>query len=140
MADGLPNDRARPQRSPVFLVASLESNGTVVDVRLRNISDGGALIDGTCLPQAGSAVVFRREAIVAHGTIAWVHGRLAGIQFDHPLEALELLRRIPAPPRVTETSNRSFRRPGLRDHRLSPTERVWVERLLRNAAPDRLRD
>lgn len=136
MADGLPKVSARPRRSPVFLTASLETGGSAVDVRLRNISKDGALVDSDFLPQVGSAVVFRRQEIVAQGVIAWVNGRLAGIQFDQPLEPAELLRHIPRPPPVAEIPSQSFRRPGLRSHCLSPTERAWVERWMGAPAID----
>lgn len=97
MADRLPNSSPREHRSPVFLTASLEAEDTLVDVRLRNFSERGALVDSDFLPEVGSRIIFRRQATVVAGVIAWVNGRLAGIQFDQLLKPNELLRHIPSP-------------------------------------------
>lgn len=72
----------RPHRSPVLLTASLEAGQTVIDVKLRNISEGGVLVESDFLPLVCSAVVFHRQSTTVGGVVAWVNGRLVGIQFE----------------------------------------------------------
>ena len=91
--------------------ASLELSGTSLTVKLRNLSAEGALVEGDKLPIEGASIQFRKGDLSMAGTVAWVKGRQAGINFAHKLDPEQLLRHVPAPrPRVTPT----FRRPGLK--------------------------
>ena len=118
----------RPRRSPVLLTASLEAGETVIDVKLRNISEGGALVESDFLPRVCSAVVFHRQSTAVGGVIAWVNGRLAGIQFDRPLNTDELLRHINRPAPAADVDPTAYKRPGLTNHALTLAERAWVDR------------
>lgn len=114
----------RSRRSNVFLAASIEVGGTVVPVKLRNLSAQGALIEGEGLPIEGSDVLFRRNELNVRSRIAWVDDNQAGVAFGIPLEAHEVLRHIPSPrPRPSF----EFKRPGLSCRELSPEERRLVE-------------
>jgi hypothetical protein len=115
----------RSRRSNVLLAASIERSGQVTQVKLRNLSAEGALIECDDLPVEGSQVLFRRNDLAVPSRIAWVHGRHAGIAFAVPLESQEVLRNIPKPrARVAP----DYRRPGLACRELSPEERLLVER------------
>ena len=121
----------RYRRSNVLLAASVEQSGQLVDVKLRNLSAEGALIEGDGLPIEGSQVLFRRNELVVPGRIAWVQGRHAGVAFGAPLNQQDVLRNIPKPrPRVKP----DFRRPGLACRDMSAEERSLVERWM-TAAP-----
>ncbi|HEY5458877.1 MAG TPA: PilZ domain-containing protein [Sphingomicrobium sp.] len=99
------------RRSNVLMSASLELSGTSLTVKLRNLSAEGALVEGDKLPIEGASIQFRKGDLSMAGTVAWVKGRQAGINFAHKLDPEQLLRHVPAPrPRVTPT----FRRPGLK--------------------------
>ena len=99
------------RRSNVLMPASLELSGTSLTVKLRNLSAEGALVEGDKLPIEGASIQFRKGDLSMAGTVAWVKGRQAGINFAHKLDPEQLLRHVPAPrPRVTPT----FRRPGLK--------------------------
>ena len=99
------------RRSNVLMSASLELSGTSLTVKLRNLSAEGALVEGDKLPIEGASIQFRKGDLSMAGTVAWVKGRQAGINFAHKLDPEQLLRHVPAPrPRVTP----SFRRPGLK--------------------------
>ena len=100
----------RSRRSRVLLNATLEVAGIPLKVKLRNLSDVGALIQGDCLPAEGSNIFFRRDGLRLRGTVVWVDGQLAGIAFERSLKREELLRPVPPAPRTPRQSK--VRRPG----------------------------
>ena len=114
-----PNRRSR--RSPVFLKASIEVDGNPVPVTLRNLSEQGALIEGDCLPPAGTDTRFHRNNLRVKGCIAWVHDRFAGIAFDQELKREDVLRHVPNAPRHVVPQH--VKRPGLATQPLSEAER-----------------
>src|SRR6478672_5459663 len=87
----------RSRRSPVLLAASIEVDGAFVAVKLRNLSEEGALIEGDRLPTEGAQTFFRRNELGLKGRVVWVHGKYAGVAFDTPLNREEALRQIPRP-------------------------------------------
>jgi hypothetical protein len=115
----------RTRRSPVLLAASVEVAGVVTMVKLRNLSEDGALIEGDRLPLEGSTTFFQRNDLRIKSRVAWVHGTLAGLAFNRPLQKEQVLRNIPSPrPQLRP----EFRRPGLVCRPLSPEERILLER------------
>jgi hypothetical protein len=117
----------RSRRSPVLLAASLDITGIPVTVKLRNLSEQGALIESDRLPEEGSETVFRRNELRIKGRVVWVQGCYAGVRFDTPLNRDELLRQIPKPKAKAQLD---FRRPGLACRPLTDYERemlsVWM--------------
>jgi hypothetical protein len=111
-------------RSPVLLSAQVDIEGIETSVVLRNLSSDGALIEGSKLPQVGSATLFKRNELKVRGRIVWVEGRLAGMAFDRCLEPAELLRQVPKPRQRFEAQ---FRRPGLSCRPLSDADRKMLE-------------
>lgn len=112
------NRRAR--RSNVLLAASIEVSGTVLPVKLRNLSMEGALIEGDRLPVEGSEVMFRRNELSANSRVAWVHGNHAGVAFKKPIPQEDVLRNIPKPRYRTQPN---FKRPALACRELTDEER-----------------
>ena len=121
------------QRSPVMLTATLELAGEAQPVILRNLSTGGALVEGKWLPAEGSMVLFTRNDLRVQARVAWVEGRYAGIAFECPLERAEVLRQVPQPKEKFEPR---FRRPGLTSKPLSDSDRRMLQMW---ATPDALR-
>ena len=115
----------RTRRSPVLLAASVEVGGVVTPVKLRNLSEEGALIEGDSLPLEGSTTFFERNELRIKSNVAWVHGSFAGLAFARPLRKEQVLRNIPSP---RPKHQPDFRRPGLACRPLSPDERKLVER------------
>ena len=115
----------RSRRSPVLLAASIEIAGTPEPVKLRNLSEEGALIEGERLPLEGTTTFFRRNELRLKSRIVWVEGRFAGVAFARPLKSDEVLRHVP-PPR--QRVNPEFRRPDLACRPLTEEERKMVER------------
>ena len=97
----------------------------MTSVKLRNLSEEGALVEGDQLPLEGSTTFFERNELRVKSRVAWVHGSFAGLAFARPLRKEEVLRNVPSPrPRLKA----DFRRPGLACRPLSPEERKLVER------------
>lgn len=115
----------RSRRSPVLLAASVEVNGTPAPVKLRNLSEEGALIEGDALPPEGSATFFQRNELRLKSRVVWVQGRYAGVAFARPLKPEDVLRNVPTPKRQTQIGD--FRRPGLACRPLSEYERKMLE-------------
>lgn len=115
----------RSRRAPVLLAATVEVAGRPVAVKLRNLSEEGALIEGDQLPLEGSNTFFQRNELRLRSRVVWVHGRYAGVAFDHPLKAEQVLRNIPKPKPPAQAD---FRRPGLACRPLSDYERRMLER------------
>ena len=110
----------RQRRSNVLMTAALELSGQSLDVKLRNLSADGALVEGAQLPVEGAEVRFRRGELAVAGRIIWVRGNRAGIQFSESLTPEAVLRHVPTPrPRVVHHA----RRPGLRTRELTEGER-----------------
>jgi len=121
----------RSNRAPVMLTAKLELGGEGRQVILRNLSTGGALVEGKWLPAEGSRVLFLRNELKIQARVAWGEGQYAGIAFDFPLDRSEVLRQVPQP---KERFEPRFRRPGFTTKPLSDADRRML-RLWATPAP-----
>jgi len=110
----------------MLLTATVEVAGTPMPVRLRNLSEQGALVEGDRLPSPESDTCFARGDMFRAGRVVWVQGRFAGIAFDEPLKREDVLRHVPASkPRARPQLD--FKRPGLACRPLTPYERRMLE-------------
>jgi PilZ domain-containing protein len=117
------------RRSKVLLAASIDLGGRTIPVKLRDLCPGGALIEGDALPIEGSRIQFRREHLSVSCRVAWSHGRRAGLAFDaliRPEDVLHAIRPTPTTTNKSSTTEKSFRRPAVRSHELSPEERSLI--------------
>jgi hypothetical protein len=114
----------RSRRSPVLLAATVEVAGEPTAVKLRNLSEEGALIEGDRLPLEGSSTWFERNDLRLKSRIIWVQGRYAGVAFDERLNREDVLRNVPAPKPKAQID---FRRPGLACRPLSAYEKRMLE-------------
>jgi hypothetical protein len=119
-----PGQNRRSNRSQVILSAKLEMAGESQPVILRNLSAGGALVEGKWLPAAGSNILFVRDNLRVPARVAWVESRFAGLAFECALDKAELLRQVPQP---RERFEPQFRRPGLTCGPLTEADRRMVE-------------
>ncbi|HYU96221.1 MAG TPA: PilZ domain-containing protein [Sphingomicrobium sp.] len=115
----------RSRRAPVLLHASIEVAGSPQPVKLRNLSEEGALIEGERLPLEGTTTFFQRNELRLKSRVIWVEGRYAGVAFARTLKPEEVLRHVPQPRQRVE---RDFRRPGLACRPLTADERKMVEK------------
>ena len=122
----------RSRRSPVLLTATIFVGGVPVNVRLRNLSEEGALIESDRLPAEGSETIFERNDLRLKSRVVWVHGKYAGVAFDVPLKREEALRHIPQPKQKVR-NDADFRRPGFTCRPLSAYEKRNLEAWLATA-------
>lgn len=127
----------RSRRSPVLLAATVEVAGRPLAVKLRNLSEEGALIEGENLPLEGSTTFFERNDLRLRSRVVWVHGRYAGVAFDYPLKPEQVLRNVPRP---KPKAPADFRRPGLACRPLSEYERRMLERWMTSSPHAELGD
>lgn len=73
-------------RSNVFVMAALYADGrSVMPVRVRNISQTGALVEGAALPPVGTPVRLSRASLSASGSVIWLEKGKAGLRFEVPV-------------------------------------------------------
>ena len=117
----------RAKRARVLLAAKLRVDSAEVDVRLRDLSQKGALIEAKCAPAVGSDVVFCRGSICVPARVAWVSEGRMGLEFAYMIDETEVLVQL------KKTSNDQnqprFRRPRLFGEDMSAQEkklaRLW---------------
>lgn len=129
----------RSRRSPVLLAATVEVAGRDVPVKLRNLSEEGALIEGERLPLEGSATFFERNDLRLRSRVVWVHGKYAGVSFDQRLKTEQVLRNVPKP-KPKPKAEADFRRPGLACRPLTDYERRMLERWMTASPMGKLGD
>lgn len=98
-------------RQLTILSARLLTVTADVPVRIRDLSPGGARIEGAELPMIGTDVLLRRGDAEAFGALAWISGNQAGIEFEEPLED-EALDAFQKAPELAAISQSDTRRPG----------------------------
>lgn len=114
----------RSRRSHVLMAATIEVDGTLVPVKLRNLSSQGALVESETLPAVGTAVIFRKKELNLAGRVAWITGGRAGIAFADRLDPEAVLRHVPA---TRPPARLDYRRPGLKTGELSAGERKMAQ-------------
>ncbi len=82
-AEGSAEDRAAP-RTNLLLAATAEVDGRSLAVRIRNLSETGAMVEGAGLPEAGMPLVLKRGDLQVAATVAWASGARRGVRFAGP--------------------------------------------------------
>lgn len=121
---GAPQNR-KSHRAPVLLKAKLLVGGKTHVVKLRNLSEDGALVEADDFPPQGIDAFFERNDLLVRSTIIWVHGKFAGIKFGRSLKSEDVLRHVATPPPPKPLV---FKRPGLACRQLSNYERRMLDR------------
>jgi hypothetical protein len=103
--------KRQAKRNRVLLAAKLEVGGMPIDVRLRDLSQKGALIECPQVPPAGTEVVFHRGSITVPARIAWAGANRAGLEFAYMIDESEVLVQLRRT--TTDQNQPRFRRPGL---------------------------
>lgn len=80
-AGGRAEDRASP-RTNLLLAATVEVAGRAIPVRIRNLSETGAMLEGAGLPDAGMPLVLKRGDLQVLATVAWAAGGRRGVRFE----------------------------------------------------------
>src|SRR5688572_338181 len=79
------------QRTRMFVTANLSSAAMTTNVRVRDMSGSGALIEADALPSVGERVKLRKGELSATGTVVRREGTQAGILFERPINVLDWL-------------------------------------------------
>lgn len=79
----------RSPRTNLLLAATAEVGGRMIDVRIRNVSETGALIEGAGLPDLGGRLMLMRGDLQIGAEVAWSSGSRRGIRFDGPVVTTE---------------------------------------------------
>lgn len=72
----------RAVRKNLLLSATIKVGALRAPVRIRNLSESGAMIDGAALPEAGTALVLRRLEVEIGARAVWRRAGRCGITFD----------------------------------------------------------
>ena len=106
--------RVTGQRSSVFLTGDAHYGENIDAVRIRNLSEGGAMLEckGTPAPAIGTRGKLARRGNEIGYIVRWVEGDRYGIEFDKPIDEQEMLIQIGKAERNPNEGPR-FRRPGL---------------------------
>lgn len=73
------------KRSRVFLSAQVDCAAGPMDVRIRDISKTGALVEAEAAPQAGESIQLKCGRTILQARVAWVDRGWFGVEFETPL-------------------------------------------------------
>jgi len=117
------------KRARVLLAAKIRTPAGDVDVRLKDLSQKGALIELNDRLTSGDEVVFSRGATIVPARVAWTGGNRAGLEFLEMIDESEVLIHITRRPQ--DQVQQRFRRPRILSEDISEQERklaqVWAK-------------
>ncbi len=112
------------KRARVLLAARLETDGGELDVRLRDLSQKGALVECLQVPPVGAEVVFVRGATRVPARIAWAGADRVGLEFLHEIDEHEVYVQLGKRPPARTDAPRGPLFPG-RNKDEPRTARAW---------------
>ena len=74
-------DKARAARTNMFVMATMYAGSSSAPVKIRNLSETGALIEGAQIPAPSMEVRLSRGALNVTATVAWHLDGRAGLEF-----------------------------------------------------------
>jgi hypothetical protein len=84
--DDIEGDKRSVQhRSRVMLAGTIVTPDFSVDVRIRNLSRSGALIEGDVMPEAGTIVEVLRNFHSVRAQVVWSKSKSCGVKFAEPV-------------------------------------------------------
>jgi hypothetical protein len=79
-------------RNNIFVIAVLDLDcGSATPVRVRNLSQNGALVEASVLPEAGTSVLLKRGSLCVEAQVVWVDQQRAGLRLAKPVTVSEWL-------------------------------------------------
>lgn len=75
----------RPPRKNVMLAATISANAGSAPVRIRNLSEAGAMIDGSVLPGPGTTLMLNRLELSMAATVVWNRDGRCGLSLRQPI-------------------------------------------------------
>lgn len=83
-------ERAHP-RTSMFVLANMAASSVSGPIKIRNMSPGGAMIEGETLPNLGEPLRLVRSGLSVSGKVVWRQPRKAGLCFDHEVQVSDWL-------------------------------------------------
>ena len=79
-------------RNNIFVIAVLDVDcGSTTPVRVRNLSQNGALVEASALPPVGTSVLLKRGSLCVDAQVVWVDQQRAGLRLAKPVTVSEWL-------------------------------------------------
>jgi len=75
----------------MFVLATMAAPSVSGPIKIRNMSQGGALLESVTLPPVGERLSLRRGELAASGQIVWRQQGKAGLSFAHRVEVTDWL-------------------------------------------------
>lgn len=75
----------------MFVLATMAAASASGPIKIRNMSQGGALLEGGALPAVGEHLSLRRGELAVSGHVVWRQQGKAGLSFDCVVEVLDWL-------------------------------------------------
>lgn len=82
-------NRREGNRSNVMLAATMLVGSAMADVRIRNLSPTGALVEAGAPPPFGTRLILRRFAYQAAGRVTWAGNGRCGVHFETEIAVAE---------------------------------------------------
>ena len=79
----------RAPRTNLFLAAMIEADDASAPVRIRNLSETGAMVEGPAFPAIGAPLRLHRMEVDIDARLIWQAGQRAGIQFAGKIAVAE---------------------------------------------------
>ena len=87
-----PNRRSDQRHLTLFRVGALTIDGRRELCLIKNISSGGMSIRPYCALATGTPVVIElKSGMSVPGTVAWIDDGTAGVEFDEPVDVIDVL-------------------------------------------------
>jgi hypothetical protein len=82
------------KRARVLIAAKIKTPAGEFEVRLRDLSRKGALIESGIVPPAGTKIQFTRGETCVPARVAWSSGHRIGLEFDYMIDEHEVFVQI----------------------------------------------
>lgn len=79
------DNRRVAARTFLMLAANARHGGAFLPIRIRNVSETGALIEGEDLPTVGETILLSRGETEIDAIVAWASGIRRGVHFSSPV-------------------------------------------------------
>jgi len=87
----------RWHRSKLLLAATIEAAGMKSPVRIRDLSEGGALLEGPAFPLVGTVFTLTRLAVQIEAKVVWHKPPKCGVEFQGQISIPEWISGKPGP-------------------------------------------
>lgn len=93
----------RAPRTNLLLAANIEAGPLRAPVRIRNMSESGAMIEGAAFPEIGASLILRRLEVEIGATVIWRAAGRCGIRFDGQAVVADWVAGVRRNPGIPET-------------------------------------